>query len=110
MSTNGKISTGIERFLGLIGHPLNQRTRPEPMDEPAPLSPVEQLSILLGDWATKGSCRDHFMPFLDELIAEADAGISQHFASHPHVAYMTGQRDALRNLRAYFKHWAGTTD
>lgn len=96
------------RFMEVITDPLNRRSVATVPDEAPERTPAEVRTLLLADWATRSDCRDHFMPFLDTLIADADEAISVNIASHPGIAYATGARDALRTLQRHFQSWAGT--
>jgi len=112
-SGNGKVASPpvsyYDRFMGVLQNPLNRRESPPSAPEQPEPSADEKRTLQLADWATRTDCVSHFMPYLDELIRDADDAITANLAVHPFIAYATGTRDALVALRGQFHKWAGTT-
>lgn len=100
----------MERFLDLVAHPYGRHAEPEPPTPVHTPSEEEVLAAELAAWAARRECREVFIPYLDELINDADNATSENIVSHPQAAYHLGRRDALRNLRRLFHSWAGSAD
>jgi hypothetical protein len=80
----------------------------------APLNVVEDAhrpnvaasrALALNEWASTDQCKLIFLPYLDSLIALADAEESTNLLSHAAMANSRGKREALIALRNDFDFW-----
>jgi hypothetical protein len=99
-----------DRFVGILTDPLNRRSATAAPIAEETLTAAEQQAFLLSEWANRSACREHFLPFLDSLIADANAMVSADVVNHALVSYAIGSRDALVALRGHFQNWAGTAE
>lgn len=99
-----------DRFDSLLTHPLSGRRSTFLQTERAPLSEAEQIAFRLHEWAGSHTCKDEFLPLLDEMVKSIDEEVTASVGNHALVAHAIGRRDALRALKALFLRWAGTVD
>jgi len=75
-----------------------------PVEEP---EPREGAARGLASWVATTACQKIFLPYLDQLIAQAEAEEETHVDSHARMVEAMATKKALRALRADFEYWRG---
>lgn len=93
--------------LQIINRMSSKRRFKEDDSEQLQPSSDEQRTLDLARWAAMPECLQIFIPYLDELIRNAEADEEEHADNHAKMLEGMVAKKTLRKIRADFFHWAG---